>query len=233
MRVHFIQHVEFEEPAELEKWIIEKGYKVTKSKMYNKDLFPNITDFDMLIVMGGPMGVHDTIKYPWLIREKEFIRRTITEKKIVIGICLGAQLIADVLNAKVYKNKYKEIGWFPVKKSRLLSKESIFSDFEKETNVFHWHGDTFDIPKGAKRIFSSNGCKNQAFQYGERVFGFQFHFEINEESILKLVENAATDITDDKFVQTDIMEKTNLPLIAEVGKTMDKIMNKIVHLSRN
>jgi GMP synthase-like glutamine amidotransferase len=233
MRVHFIQHVEFEEPAELENWIINKGYKVTKSKMHNKDLFPNITDFDMLIVMGGPMGVNDLVKYPWLIREKEFIRRTITEKKIVVGICLGAQLIADVLNAKVYKNRYKEIGWFPVKKSRLLGKESIFSDFEKETNVFHWHGDTFDIPKGGKRIFSSSGCKNQAFQYGDKVFGFQFHFEVNEKSIMQLVENASSDITDDKFVQTDITGEVNATFIIDVGKTMDKIMNKIVHTARN
>ncbi len=233
MRVHFIQHVEFEEPAELENWIINKGYKVTKSKMYNKDLFPNMSDFDILIIMGGPMGVYDTAKYPWLIREKEFIRRTITEKKAVIGICLGAQLIADVLDAKVYKNKYKEIGWFPIKKSRDIGKKSLFSDFEKETNVFHWHGDTFDIPKGANRIFSSSACKNQAFQYGNKVFGFQFHFEVNEKSIMQLVENAASDVTDDKFVQSDILGKVNQGFIDDVSKTLDKIMSKIVFVARS
>ncbi len=233
MRVHFIQHVEFEEPAELENWIINKGYKISKSKMYNKDLFPEINDFDMLIIVGGPMGVNDIVKYPWLIREKEFIRRAILGKKTVIGICLGAQLIADVLNAKVYKNRYKEIGWFPIKKSRLLGKESIFADFEKETKVFHWHGDTFDIPKGATRIFSSTACKNQAFQYGNKVFGFQFHFEVNEKSIMKLVENAATDITDEKFVQSGIIEKTDSNHVIEINKVMDKIMNKILYSARN
>ena len=233
MKVHFIQHVEFEEPAELEKWMINRGYKVSKSMMHNKDLFPNMSDFDMLIVMGGPMGVHDTIKYPWLIREKEFIRRAITERKTVVGICLGAQLIADVLNAKVYKNRYKEIGWFPIKKSRSIGKESIFSDFEKETQVFHWHGDTFDIPKGATRLFSSSGCKNQAFQFGNKVFGFQFHFEVNEKSIMKLAENAASEITDDKFVQTDVIHKVNPAYITDISKVMDKIMSKVLTIAKS
>ncbi len=232
MKIHFIQHVDFEGPAELLKWAEEHNYSVTISKMHNRDLFPEIDDFDMLIIMGGPMSVADTAKYPWLIREKEFIRRTINQEKPVVGICLGAQLIADVLDAGVRKNRYTEIGWFPVKKSSFLGKNNVFSEIEKEPVFFHWHGETFDIPKKAKRIFKSLGCKNQAFQFGSKVFGFQFHFEMNEETITALVENCGTELTDDKYIQPDINSLINAEYIKNSNELMRVIMDNIVRNRR-
>lgn len=228
MRIHFIQHVEFEGPAELLKWAEERKYSVTISKMYNRDVFPNAEDYDVLIVMGGPMGVYEQEKYPWLIREKEFIRRSMNEQKIVIGICLGAQLIADVLDAKVYKNKNKEIGWFPIRKKSFLNKNRVFGPLEKEYTVFHWHGDTFDIPSKATRIFSSNACKNQAFAVANKVYGFQFHFEMNDESIKKIAENCKNELIEDKFIQSNIELLTSKENIQKSNELMYTIMDSII-----
>ena len=233
MRVHFIQHVDFEGPAELLNWAEERSYSVTISKMQNRDLFPEIDDFDMLIVMGGPMSVADSGKYPWLIREKEFIRRAINQDKIVVGICLGAQLIADVLDGTVRKNRYKEIGWFPVKKSYFIGENKVFQEIEKEPLFFHWHGESFDIPKKAKRIFKSQACKNQAFQFGNKVFGFQFHFEMNEESIKALVKNCSEELIDDKYVQPDVNSLLNRENIAKSNELMKIIMDNIVKNKRD
>lgn len=233
MRVHFIQHVDFEGPAELLNWAEERGYSVTVSKMHNRDLFPEIDDFDMLIVMGGPMSVSDSGKYPWIIREKEFIRRSINQDKIVVGICLGAQMIADVLDGTVRKNRYKEIGWFPVKKSYFISKNKVFQEIEKEPLFFHWHGETFDIPKKAKRIFKSQACKNQAFQFGNKVFGFQFHFEMNEEAIKTLVKNCGEELIDDKYIQPDVNSLLNRENIAKSNEVMKIIMDNIVKNKRD
>ncbi|HIJ58003.1 MAG TPA: type 1 glutamine amidotransferase, partial [Deltaproteobacteria bacterium] len=123
----------------------------------------------------------------WMKAEKAFIEQSIRNQKTVIGICLGAQLIADVLGARVYKNPVKEIGWFPVEKSK-ESKGSIFDSlWPDEFYAFHWHGDTFDIPPGAIHFAQSKACRNQGFVYQQHVFALQFHIESTKKSIEELI----------------------------------------------
>ncbi|MDP6686087.1 MAG: type 1 glutamine amidotransferase, partial [Candidatus Omnitrophota bacterium] len=152
MRIHYLQHVPFEGIANISKWAKAKNHTVSGSLVYENQSLPMVTEFDSLVIMGGPMGVYEDDKYPWLSKEKKYIEKAIKAEKLVFGVCLGAQLIADVLGAKVYKNQYKEIGWYDVTLTGEAKTSSVFSNLEKNFVAFHWHGDTFDIPAGAKRL---------------------------------------------------------------------------------
>lgn len=113
MKIHYLQHVPFELPEHISVWAKEKGHEITGTLLYENYYLPELSEFDLLVILGGPMGVDDEDKHPWLVLEKHFIKEAIQHRKLVIGICLGAQLIAEILGGKVYKNHYKEIGWFP------------------------------------------------------------------------------------------------------------------------
>lgn len=128
------------------------------------------------------MGVHDEVQYPWLKEEKKFIENLIKHNKKILGICLGSQLIAQVLGAKVYKNSYKEIGWSLVYSTLDASKDYTF--IPKEFVAFHWHGDTYDLPKNATHLFYNEATKIQGFVYNQNFWALQFHLESTEESIL-------------------------------------------------
>ncbi|WP_457635935.1 type 1 glutamine amidotransferase [Persephonella sp.] len=194
MRIHYIQHVHFETPANIFRWAEERGHSIKGTKLFLNEKLPDMNEFDFLVIMGGPMGVYDEDKFPWLVEEKRFIEKAVKEGKKILGICLGAQLIADVLGAKVYKNRYKEIGWFPVYKTKEAEKSEIFEDFPESFTAFHWHGDTFDIPEGALHTVRSEACENQAFEYEGRIIGLQFHLETNKESAQALIQNSVEEL---------------------------------------
>jgi GMP synthase-like glutamine amidotransferase len=158
--------------------------------------------FDWLVVMGGPMGVYDELQYPWLAAEKNFIRKSIDAGKAMIGICLGAQLIAEILGAKVFKNQYKEIGWFPVELTPAAAGSKVFNFLPDRFVAFHWHGDTFTLPKGAAHLARSKGCENQAFLYKDRVLGLQFHLESTPQSVKDLAENCENEVAPDEYIQS-------------------------------
>jgi len=194
MKIHWLQHVSFEGLGCMEPWLIENGHDVSSTRFWADDRLPDTENVDGLIVMGGPMGVYDESIYPWLAEEKAFIKKIIAQNKPVLGICLGAQLIAEVLGAKVGKNKQREIGFFPLTGDGKI--------FPAEFMAFHWHGDTFGIPDGATHLASSPACGNQAFIYKDNVLGLQFHLETTEESLRALCTNCADEITEGPFIQT-------------------------------
>jgi len=200
MQAHYFQHVPFEGLGSIEPWLRNAGYKISYTRFYNSDDLPLIEDIDLLIVMGGPMSVNDESAHPWLVREKEFIKNAIRTGKSVLGICLGAQLIADAMGGTVFPNPVKEIGWFPVQ--AVEPENVLFFQFPKETQVFHWHGETFSLPEGAVRIAKSNGCENQAFQIGSNVLGLQFHLETTPSSAKAIVENCQDELGEGKYIQT-------------------------------
>lgn len=199
MNIHYFQHVPFEGLGSIEDWAVEKGHPVTVTRFYETFKLPDLVAIDWLIVLGGPLGVNDEQNFPWLKTEKEFIRQAIKANKVVIGICLGAQLIAQVLGAKVYKNKFTEIGWFPVEVFETAEKTNLL---QNKITVFHWHGDSFDIPAGAVLAASSEACINQAFRYGKKVLGLQFHLEVTKQSIAKMIEHEGHELIPDIFVQS-------------------------------
>ncbi len=154
------------------------------------------------MLMGGPMNIYEEVKYPWLANEKRFIEKAISAGKAILGVCLGAQLIADVLGAKVRRNRYEEIGWFPVWKTQEANGSRLFQGFAQEIEAFHWHGDTFDLPPGAIHVARSAGCEHQAFVYNERVIGLQFHLEITRRGGRRLVEHSKEEVVEGLFVQS-------------------------------
>jgi len=200
--IHLLQHASIEGLGSIEDWIISKGHHLTSTQLYENTNFPEIDEIDWLIIMGGPMSVYEEEKYQWLIPEKQFIRQAIDNKKIVLGICLGSQLIANVLGARVYPNKFKEIGWFRVRMTSDAAHSKLFNFFPKQLTVFQWHGDTFDIPSGAIHIAASEACNNQAFVFKDKVVALQFHFETNLEDIDEMVNNFSNELVKSEYVQT-------------------------------
>lgn len=201
MSIYILQHVPFETPG-----IIEEIESYTIIKMYEDAQLPSIEDVSMLIILGGPMSVNDSI--PWLESEKMFIKEIIKANKPILGICLGAQLIAEALGAEVYKNpKGKEVGFYQVKK---VTNEYDFLPSALE--VLHWHGDTFELPKESKRLYSTDACSNQAFIYNSNVIGLQFHLEMTTNSLLRLVEEDRNYIEGGIYGQTaETILNTSMP----------------------
>ncbi len=229
MKIHYLQHVEFETPANILKWAENKGFPVTGTHFYKNEKLPELEDFDFLVVMGGPMGIYDEEDYPYLKEEKKFIKEAIKSNKKVLGICLGAQLIADVLGGKVYKNSYKEIGWFLVKLTKDAEKSKIFNDFPDEFTGFHWHGDTFDIPRDAVHTVYSEGCKNQAFEYnGGKVVALQFHLEVDKNSVKRLIENSEEELKEKgKYIQSPEDMLKNEEYFQNIEKLLFDMLEKI------
>lgn len=225
MRIHYLQHVPFEDLANIWMWANNNGHSVSSTKLYMNQKLPEIGSFDWLIVMGGPMNIYEEEKYSWLAREKHFIKDTIKSGRFVLGICLGAQLVADVLGGKVKRNNHKEIGWLTVRKTQEGS--GVMSSLPNEFMAFHWHGDTFDIPPGATRLAESEGCENQAFEYGRNVLGFQFHLESSEASVQRLIENCVEDMTIGEYVQSPDEIFSRRDCLPDIKNSMELLLNEI------
>jgi lipoate-protein ligase B len=189
MRILCLQHVPFEGPGALANWAHSHGHSLRCHPLYENTPAPFIDTFDFLLIMGGPMNIYEEAKYPWLVAEKSLIRSAIDADKFVLGICLGGQIIADALGAAVQPGPQPEIGWFPIERSPECPPWCILPD---TLTVLHWHGDRFDIPKGASRIATSAACENQGFAYGERVLALQCHLEATPDSLTALT-NACGD----------------------------------------
>ena len=203
LRVHYFQHISFEGLGNIEAWCHENEHTLTSTKFYENPTLPALAEIDWLIIMGGSMGVHDEKKYNWLADEKQFIKEAIAARKIIIGICLGSQLLAKVLDAKVYTNEYKEIGWFPVHFTQEAMDNKLFSGISNPIDVFHWHGDTFNLPENAVHLAQSEACKNQAFIYNENVLGIQFHLEMTKESLNEMIKNGKSELIKGKYIQSE------------------------------
>jgi GMP synthase-like glutamine amidotransferase len=201
--IHTFMHVPYEGLGCIKDWITDKGHSLTYTRFYEHYKLPNLNDIDWLIVMGGPMGVYDEKIYPWLTKEKEFINQAIINGKTIIGICLGSQLIAEVLGAKVFPNKQKEIGWFDILQSDTLSNHPFCDFFEAQFKAFHWHGDTFELPNGSIHLFQSEFCLNQAFLFNNKILGLQFHFEVTLLSIRSMLLNGSSELVESVSVQTE------------------------------
>jgi GMP synthase (glutamine-hydrolysing) len=203
MRVCSLLHVPFEGLAAIGPWLEKHDHSVRGVNLYAGASLPLTSDFDWLIVMGGPMGANDVRIHPWLRGEKALIKKAIEERKIVLGICLGAQLIAAALGARVYANDHREIGWFPITSNLHPASGAIGRLFPETIEVFHWHGDTFDLPNGAQRLASSTACLNQAFCVGDKVLGLQFHLESTDASATRMIQHCSDEIASPgPFIQT-------------------------------
>jgi GMP synthase-like glutamine amidotransferase len=232
MRIHYFQHVPYEGLGNIEGWIRSKNYNLSATRFYTADPLPKLDEIDCLIIMGGPMGAYEDKKYSWLTAEKSFIEASIKAGKKVLGICLGAQLIASVLGAKVYPHIHKEIGWFPLTLTDEGIESELLKGFPVELLAFHWHGDTFSFPEGAERLAETTACRNQAFSHADRAVGLQFHLDLKRENVEQLIENCAGELMiKEHYIQTPEQMLRPEAEFEKMQKYMYKLLDNFINIA--
>jgi GMP synthase-like glutamine amidotransferase len=224
MRMAVLQHVEFEGPAAVADWAAQRGFSVHLFHLYRDPTLPSLSDFDMLTVLGGPMSANDEARLSWLGLGIALVRDAIAADKTVLGICLGAQIIAKALGARVYAGGAKEIGWFPVQRT---GAHPLFDGLPDSFPPFHWHGETFDLPHDAKLLAKSEITETQAFAVGQRVLGLQFHMEATEESVRALLKGAAHEIGNGVFEQQPVTILASIDRCASLRLLLDTVLDRL------
>lgn len=201
MRIQCLQHVPFEGPAAIADWAAERGHALTVTPVFEGASWPAAGAYDWLILMGGPMGVQDEADHPWLKQEKASLGEAIAAGKTIVGICLGAQLLAEALGAHVVRNRHKEVGWLPIELTEPARDLELCRGLPTQLTVFHWHGDTFTLPPGAVHLAQSAACRHQIFLHGDRRLGLQCHLEATPDSVRDLVAQGAGELVAGPYVQ--------------------------------
>lgn len=228
MRMHCLYHVPFEDAAAIGDWAAAHGLVVSSGGYYAGDAPPPVEEVDWLVVMGGPMSTYDEHLHSWLHEEKTYIKAAIGQGKRVLGVCLGAQLVAETLGAVVGPNVYKEIGWLPVTLDKDAAARPLLAGAPSQFMAFHWHGDTFSTPPGAIPLGRSAGCVNQGFLYGDRVLGLQFHLESTPQSIEALIAHCAGDIVPGPFVQPPDVMRGGMGHIEDMRPVMNLLLSGLL-----
>jgi GMP synthase-like glutamine amidotransferase len=222
LSVLIIKNIATEGPGTIEEFLRRKDIPFKIVDLNSGEIPPPLEEIDTLVIMGGPMAVYKFDKYPHLVIGSRLIREAINRDMRVLGICLGCQMVAYCLGAEVYRGQKEEIGWYHIELTgdglrdplmRRLAAHPKVGDFWRRFEVFHWHGDTFDLPLGAVLLASSHLYKHQAFRYGNRVYGFQFHIEVTKDMISEWVE----DLPDSKR----IMKETDIIYEELIGRAMN------------
>lgn len=213
-----LEHAPYEDPVYITRWLANRSLEVNHIRLYRGDPLPDLSDVGFLLIMGGPMNIYEEDKYPWIIEEKSFIKNAIFAEIPILGICLGGQLIADVLGGIVTKSIFPEYGWHTVTRNPDIylnpdMEENIISRlFPERIDVFQWHQDTFTIPSGAIPLYRSDFCFNQAFMYNNKVVGLQFHPEMDKDTIQEFLNLSNQELTDKGLlhVRDDILHRIDL-----------------------
>jgi GMP synthase-like glutamine amidotransferase len=229
MNALIIKHIDVEGPGLIEYRLMQERIPYQILNLETGARFPKINGLSHLIFLGGPMNVYEEERYPFLRDEDLFIKEAIQRGKAILGICLGAQLIAKALGAKVFKAPVKEIGWYDVSLTKIGSRDPQMSDLPKTFPVFQWHGDTFEIPNGAKLIATSSPISHQAFRYGERVYGLQFHLEVTEKMIQEWIETYEEEFEGCQppppFSKAEIMTETEMKIETSIRRGISFLTN--------
>jgi GMP synthase-like glutamine amidotransferase len=225
MQIHVLKHVPFEGPASIASWAAERGHGLVVTELFRGAALPDPRSFDLLVVMGGPMSVHDEELHPWLVPEKAFLGELLAADRTVLGVCLGAQLMAEVLGAHVSRNPHPEIGWFPVHWTEAARGLGLMVEDEKSTLAFHWHGETFGIPPGARRLASSEGCPNQAFVHGKSL-GLQFHLDMDRPAVEALIANCRDEIGTGPYEQAPEAMVDATPRFHEARRVLYHLLDR-------
>lgn len=225
-------HESFEASAAIETWAEGRGHGVTYTRLYAGDSFPAECDFDFLVVMGGPQSPATTLEEcPHFDAQKEiaFIKKAVEQKKILLGVCLGAQLIGEALGAHFDHSPNKEIGVFPITLTEDGKQDPIFSTFPEKFLVGHWHGDMPGLTSESKILATSEGCPRQIVRYAPNIYGFQCHFEFTPEAIEGMIQNSTSELEQLKglpYVQTP--EQLRVNDYSEMNKFLFNFLDKIV-----
>jgi len=226
VNVLVLQHAPLEGIGNMSARLAAWGATVRTARLFEDPTPPTAERLDLVVSMGGPMSANDEKLIPWLRQEKELLQRTIEAGVPVLGICLGAQLIAAALGARVYRNVGREIGWFPVD---WMAAGSDQFQLPPSFLAFHWHGETFDLPPGAVQLARSAGCENQAFRIGRHVIGLQFHLEVTPDAVAGMVRHGFGDLAEGgPFVQSAQEILAPAPsAYAQIDRLMGRILEEL------
>jgi GMP synthase (glutamine-hydrolysing) len=201
MLVHFVEHESIVGAGTALDWARERSHPFESTRIYEGQPLPRLDAFDMLVVPGGTMSVYDKVDLPWLRDEKRFVAKTLEAGKPVVGLCLGAQMLAEVLGGRVFRAPHREFGWFEVRTHSEAALSPAFSVLPESIQAFHWHGDAFELPPGVSSLAYSDATPNQAFEYGGVAYALQFHLEVSEAGVRSLLDNAGYQLQAGPYVQ--------------------------------
>jgi len=222
-RAIVLQHVKFETPGIMANLLDSAGISTESIRTFENQPVPGkMGDAAGLIIMGGPMGVYEQGRYPFLRDEMRLIEQALQEEKPVLGICLGSQLLAATLGAVVTRGTNKEIGWHPVTLTESAADDRLWAGVEPSFVAFHWHGDIFELPRGAVSLASSDLTACQAFRYGQKAYGFLFHMEVTKEIIENMVKTFADELQETSIDGSDIIKRTKdyLSDLQKIGRVV-------------
>ncbi|MGL4595970.1 MAG: type 1 glutamine amidotransferase [Bacteroidia bacterium] len=221
IRIHIFLHAAFEGPGYIAQWANEQGHTLSYTRWYEGGRAPETSDYDWLVIMGGPMSVHDTGQYNWLQPELNHIDQAIKQGKIVLGFCLGSQLIAKTLGATVSRNAEKEIGWHEVSLSKQALNLKSFQAIPEKMQVFHWHGETYTLPDSSLPLFSSKATALQGFIYRDRVIALQFHPEVLLDDVEAMIANGQTELREQSaWIQSEQAMRDGVAQFASNGQLL-------------
>lgn len=217
-----VKHVPFEGPGFIGSWAGEKSIDIVEVNAWDKN-FPKIKDNQGVVLMGGPMSVNDDLDF--IKKEEIWVKNLLEKDTPLLGVCLGAQMIAKALGGSVYKSKEKEVGWFPIYLDEKIEDESLLEIFRDQEIVFHWHGEIFDTPKGSTRLFFNGISPCQGFYKG-RAVGFQFHMETTLETAKLLIDNCPEDIEEGgDFVESELLIMNDSKRFEKINTLMSNFLD--------
>ena len=232
MRWLCLQHMPDEGPGHAADWLVAQGHSLGITRLFEPNLvFPDLADFDGLLILGGAMSVHDEENLPWLRAEKDFIREALRAGKITLAICLGAQLVAEALGGEVRPNHEPEIGFWTVRFSAKSLEHPLLRGWPDKAAVLHWHVDTFTVPPGAMRVGMSAATATQGFVWGDGVIGLQFHPEMTVAMAEQLMAFEGHEhAREQEFVQTAEQIRARLKSVWKGRKLLETLLENLVAL---
>lgn len=228
MKILFVTHASFEKPGSIETWAKKNGHETQEVCPFKGENIPDINEFDFLIVMGGPQSPLKIEQAPYLADEITLIKQAIDKNKRIIGICLGAQLIGEAFGAKTERSPQREIGIFSIEQLETAKLDPIFRQFPTNYDVMHWHSDMPGIPTEAVLLAKSEGCPRQIIRYGDRIYGFQCHFELTKELVQEMMEQCATDLKPGPYVSS--AKELTTADYSQINSKMDKVLDYLANV---
>jgi GMP synthase (glutamine-hydrolysing) len=229
MRIHYLVHAPTEERTVIQDWANSRKYAIKGTRSYAGEPLPSLSEFDFLIIKGGPQSLRELEKFPYLQKEIELVQQAIEQKKHVLGICLGAQIIGEALGAKTVKSPHTEIGVYPIEATAVAADDPLFSNFPSSFDAMHWHYDMASIAPGCVLLAKSAGCPHQAFRYQDHVYALQFHLELTKPLITRMVQNFQKDFPEGEFTKkpTEILTADFSTINDRMYLALDHLVKKI------